>query len=373
MTTPPTHWIAGTGKITPVVIVETGTGGQSLAYVPPDPVVVRSIEDYFEFVASESALFTDKGQAMEESRRLRDQEVSQAKVLLSRLERQEALYGGLLPINPKILEDNTSGSSTPVVQMKVSSPSDPSTESSIPVEVVVAKNSSPKDPTKPRNLLECIIYVIGRETLSFDDICKRLEARGWFPKRRSSVSNTLSGYKNLFHIPEKGTYALRSKPAVSPVESDEASRLAIEATSVPSVESDEASGLVIEATGSEVPSDDDGEPQVAEQSEVPPQVEAKPVSVFDTWFSLPMTQLNPNRTHYHDENHEVILTEKLNSLGFWTAEIHIEGLDIWSSGTSKDRSEARGQARTNLNIKVKLVNDLLDKVPGLLDPEMNPG
>jgi hypothetical protein len=393
MTTTPTHWIAGTLGITPVVILETGTGGQDLAFVPPDPVVVRSVTDYFEFVASEGSLFTDKDLAMKESGRLHEEEVHQAKVLLARIERQEikqtkvllaraeqeSKYIDSLPNDQEIIENKSLGSTHPVVNLDLALSE---LEILIPVENVVAKKITPEETTKPKSLLECILYVVGRETISFDDICKRLEAREWFPKRRSSVSNVLSAHKNLFHCPEKGMYALRSKPKVSPVESDGVVVAAVETVSVPSEVSAETG--VVEPL--EVESDDDSE-EVTEHlesatlpetdPELVPEPEPEPVpeskvekkSVFDTWFGKPMVHLSPTRSHYHDENQETIFTEKFSSLGFWTAEIHIEGLDTWASGTSNDRLEARAQARTNLNIKVKTVNDILDRNPGVLDPK----
>jgi hypothetical protein len=87
--TVPIHWIAVTGEIVPVVILEAGTGGQMLSYIPPDPVVVRSIEDCFEFVASKSCLFTDRTSAIVEAKRLKEKAIHEARIALARIEHQE--------------------------------------------------------------------------------------------------------------------------------------------------------------------------------------------------------------------------------------------------------------------------------------------
>ena len=389
MTTTPTHWIAGSRGITPVVILEAGTGGQDLSFVPPDPVVVRSVSDYFEFVASEGALFTDRGLAMEESHRLRDEEAHQAKVLLSRIERKEMLQAkefiarveqeeknaDLLPIDPEILDDCTLGSTHPVVVVGVSGSPNAETQSSeVPVEVVVAKkNKVTEDPTKPNTILAKIIHVVGRETLSFDDICKRLEAN-WGDIRRSSVSNVLSAHKNQFHVPERGIYSLRSKPPKdsAAVEADGASKKTVEKTSVPAavvVTTDSVEPEAVQATSQDESTTVDApEAEVEQVASAEPEPAKVKTSSTATWFGKPMTLLNPSRASYHDENHEVMLTEKLNG-GAWTAEIHIQGLATWASGTSKDRMKARAQARANLNATVKMVNDQLDGLPGSLNSE----
>jgi hypothetical protein len=369
MTTPPNpsiHWIAGTGLVTPVVILESGTGGQELAYVPPDPVVVRSVSDYFEFVASESALFTDRGLAMKEAHRLRDEEVAQAKRLLAQIERREAMAGSLYPFDPKILQDKDASTTQPVVDTLESSNTQEvpvkievsSTTPQTQEVVVVAKKSTPEKSDNPTTLLERILYVVGRETLSFDEICQRLTARGWFPKRRGSVSNVLSGHKNLFHCPTKSSYSLRNKPKVSLVEHDAVtlhkSREAEQPTSEPEEDQDTLETVSLE--GSDEGEPDDGASDTVEES---PE-EDEPASEFDTWMGMPMTSLSPKRAHYHDEG--VVLAEKINGDGKWTAEIHVTGLALWSEGSSDDRGEARSLAQAKLNEQADSVESTLERL-----------
>ena len=396
----PTHWIAGTEGITPVVIVEAGTGGQELTYVPPDPVIVRSINDYFEFVASEGALFTDRGLAMKESNRLKDEEVSRARALLAQIERREAIeeirrqqeedlaqdrnrsaksersmvsFGALSRLEPQILEDSGSSSSQPVVQVSSINTVEP------PVEVVVVtkKRTQEKEIEKPTTLLGRILYVIGRETLSFDEICQRLKARDWFPQRRSSVSNVISGHKNQFNCPAKSIYALRNKPKVSPVETDEVTLREAESSEDPApdeTDGAESSPMILEADY-EVVEDEDADPEeeVSEPEEDAelevkaqddlPVVEEEPISEFDTWLGLPMTSLSPKRAHYHDDG--IVLAEKHSSDGKWTAEIYVSGLELWYSGNSEDRQGARDEAQKSLTARIQSVNDNVQRLQGL--------
>jgi hypothetical protein len=377
MTTHLTRWIAGTGLVTPVVILEAGTGGQELNYVPPDPVVVRSVSDYFEFVASESALFTDKGLAMKEANRLREEELLKAKRLLAQIERREVLEARALEEGAKIIEDAANliediDTSPPQPVVKMSQESSVTVESPVEV-VVVTKKSIPEETEKPKTLLERILYVVGRETLGFDEICQRLKARGWMPKRRSSVSNVLSGRKNMFHCPAKSTYSLRNKPKVSPVESDE---VTLQEASTDVTETDEVSEeveaefgvsdegtTVLDAEFEVVDDGVPGEPEAEVSSPVDSPTEDDEPSEFDTWLGMPMTSLSPTRAHYHDDG--LVLAEKSNGDGKWTAEIHVEGLALWSEGSSLDRQEARELAQRKLNEQTESVQSTLERLQGL--------
>ena len=379
MTTPITRWIAGTGRVTPVIILEAGTGGQNLAFVPPDPVVVRSITDYFEFVASESALFTDKGLAIEESRRLQDEEILKAKKLLAQIERREVLEARALEISAlevsalEISEDIDTSPPQPVVKM--SQESSDTLKPTVEV-VVVTKKSTPEETEIPVTLLARILYVIGRETLGFDEICQRLQARTWMPKRRSSVSNVLSGYKNMFHCPVKSIYSLRNKPKVSPVERDEVTlqgESEAESTSEGYQDQDQdqdhgTNPMILEAEYEVV---DEGlgksdEPEEPEEQETPVEthtVDDEPPSEYDTWMGMPMTSLSPTRAHYHDE--DLVLAEKSNGDGEWTAEIHVEGLALWFEGSAGDRLRARELAQNKLNKQTESIESRLERLQGL--------
>lgn len=61
----------------------------------------------------------------------------------------------------------------------------------------------------PQTLVERIIHVMGQDTIDFDTICTRLEANNLAPKRRSSVSNTLSGRRDIFASPKRWWYKVR--------------------------------------------------------------------------------------------------------------------------------------------------------------------
>ena len=207
----PTHWIACTDEVVPVIILGAGIGGHNPKFVPPDPVIVRSIEDHFEFVASERCLFTDRTLAIEESRRLREAKVREINAALARIERQELLNGpGLFQNTLSIPLKEGSDTQVSVIEMESSDTPAP--------EDVVSKKKEDVATEKPHTLLERVIYVIGRDTVTFDEICQRLAKRHWFPKLRSSVSNVLSAHKNLFNTPSRGVYSLRTKPKANPVD-----------------------------------------------------------------------------------------------------------------------------------------------------------
>jgi nucleoid DNA-binding protein len=64
---------------------------------------------------------------------------------------------------------------------------------------------------QPDVLVDRMIYVIGHDTLKFEDVCKRLEAFGWMPKRRSSVSNVLSAKRDVFESPSHRNYRVATR------------------------------------------------------------------------------------------------------------------------------------------------------------------
>ena len=347
MTTQPTHWIAGTGQITPVIILEAGIGGHTPSYTPPDPVVVRSVEDYYEFVASESHLFTDRTRAIVEARRLQDDQRRQAARALARIERQELLNGtSLFPMSLSIPLKDDDGTRPPVIEVVSESIS-----SNPPVEDVV-KKSDQDDSAKPHTLLDRVIYVIGRDTISFDEVCQRLQKRHWMPKRRSSVSNVLSAHKNLFNCPSRGVYSLRSKPKANPIDDSVTDNSVADEPETNETEED------LEAVGA----DDDGEDKGAseeeglEDSEDEASKEEAKLSEFDVWMGKPMRELTPQHSHFRDD--DVVFSEKYDN-GTWTAEIFVAGLDLWSEGSSGDRSQAREAAENNLRAKVSNVSRIV--------------
>jgi len=61
----------------------------------------------------------------------------------------------------------------------------------------------------PGTLLDRVIRVLGHRTMTFGEICDGLEARGWMPERRSSVSNVFQKDSRMFTNPARGTYAVR--------------------------------------------------------------------------------------------------------------------------------------------------------------------
>jgi hypothetical protein len=364
-----THWIAGTGRIIPVVILEAGTGGQTLSYTPPDPVVVRSVEDYFEFVASESCLFTDRTSAIVEAKRLRENERREAGVALARIERQERRNGtSLFPMSLSIPKVGVSDIQGPVVKVSLS------TESiQIPVEVVVPKKVQ-EETTSPKTLLEKVVYVLGRETLSFNDICTRLQERQWLPKHRSSVSNVLSAHRNLFLCPSRSIYNLRNKPKVSPIDQESKSEGSDAETPVggEKVDLDETLEAISEDEDEAISEDEDededenedededeSDEDKGESEDEDEVVQTGPISECDTWLGKPMLSVNSTHAHYHDDGNTVILSEKSNDNGKWRAEIFISGVEMWCSGSSEDRQQARDLAESNLRTKIQAIEDII--------------
>jgi hypothetical protein len=348
----PTRWIAGTGKVTPVVILETGTGEHKLSFVPPDPVVVRSVEDYLEFVASESCLFKDRGLAVLEARRLRSEKVSQLSKAIFALERKEILSTRGTCLSTSRVD---SGSLIGEPVLKLGTDSIESSET--PVEDVV-KNNQEED-AKPTTLLDRVSYVIGRGTISFDELCNRLKNRDWMPKRRSSVSNILSAHKNLFNCPARSMYSLRSKPKVSSIEDEptsEESESSSEELSTDSVELDQVLQDPDDEGSLEVSADEEGTEVAAADPEVEP-------SEFSTWMGKPMRSLNSNHAHYRDDDEsKILLSEKKNGSGDWRAEIYITGLEMWYSGVSDDRSQARDRAEANLRNRIQSINEIISEL-----------
>jgi hypothetical protein len=346
MNTQPTHWIAGTGQVIPVIILQTGTGGHNPSFVPPDPVVVRSIQDYYEFVASEGCLFTSRGEAIVEARRLRSLEIQEARRALARIEKQELLNGtSLFPMVPSNPLKEDSETQVSVVESKSSNTK--------PLEDVVSKQSVPED-SKPNTLLARVIYVIARDTISFDEICQRLEERQWFPKLRSSVSNVLSAHKNLFYCPTRGMYSLRSKPRANPI--DEAVR---ESSIVDETETEGSESETEEFETSEIQGPlDEGEDDEPE-SRVEVSTKEDPLSEFVTWMDKSIKELTPEHFHFRDD--DVVFSEKLDN-GTWTAEVFVTGLDLWSEGSSEDRSQAREVAENNLRAKVRNLGRIVESL-----------
>lgn len=345
-----TFWIPGQqGTVTQVELVERGTGGQDLTFVPPDPVVVRSVTDYFEFVASEGALIADKGVALEEARRLREEELGRIKRRLDELERQEVLQtvassrtGGRK--STPVIEDSNKNppedGSTPKELVLGSEVSSVGTE--IPAEVVPVKNSSETKPSKdPKTLLQRVTFLIGSDSLSFDELCTQLQDRHWMPKLRSSVSNVLSAHRNLFDRTEDKKYSLRIKN-----KSQKQPKAAAAAPPVEQPEDTEVEEQLDEAV----------EPIVVEQVAVEE-------SVFDTWLGKPMANSSPNRYHYHDEM--LSLCEQSSDDGSWLAEIIIDGLSPWFTGKSESRGSARELAMQRM---VESVNKLNSAIDGLIVP-----
>ena len=147
MTTVPTHWVAGTGEIIPVIILSTGTGGHTPKYVPPDPVVVLSIEDHVEFVASEGRLLTDRSKAIVEARRLQEDHCRELRLAIARAELKERVgKAGSTSKPPPIPVIGCSSPQAPVVDVPIES-----IASSTQAEDVVPKKSIPVEvPTKPQ-------------------------------------------------------------------------------------------------------------------------------------------------------------------------------------------------------------------------------
>jgi len=68
----------------------------------------------------------------------------------------------------------------------------------------------PRTPnSEPQTLVERIIYVMGGDTIDFDTICTRLDVNNLAPQRRSSVSNTLSGRRDIFSSPKRWWYKVK--------------------------------------------------------------------------------------------------------------------------------------------------------------------
>jgi hypothetical protein len=249
--------------------------------------------------------------------------------------------------------------------VKVSS----STESiQTPVEVVVPKKRVQEEPASPKTLLDKVVYVIGRETLSFDDICTRLQQRHWMPKRRSSVSNVLSAHKNLFLCPSRSMYNLRNKPRVSPIDlepkSEELGTEAAEGANLDQAlaaisDDDESDESEDDDESDEDESEDDDESDEDESEDEDEVAQAEPVGEFDTWLDKPMLSISPIHAHYHDEDNTVVLSEKSNGDGKWRAEIFISGVDLWCSGSSEDRQMARDQAESNLRAKIQTIGSII--------------
>lgn len=352
----PTHWIACTGEIVPVVILKAGIGGHNPKFVPPDPVVVLSIEDHLEFVASERCLFTDRTLAIEESRRLREAKVREINAALARVERQELLKGtGLLDTLSIPLKE---GSGT---QVSVVDTTTVSSATQAPAEAVVSKKKEDVATEKPSTLLERVIYVIGRDTVTFEEICQRLTKRHWFPKLRSSVSNVLSAHKNLFNCPSRGVYSLRTKPKANPIDeavtdSSEAEELQTEAD-IPEedIESEE-DGDPKEEGSSEEDSENNLREALTAVSDDEDSSSVQP-SEFSVWMNKPMRELTPEHSHFRDD--DVVLSEKLSN-GTWTVEIYITGLELWSEGNSGDRAQAREVAENNLQAKVQNISRIVE-------------
>jgi nucleoid DNA-binding protein len=66
----------------------------------------------------------------------------------------------------------------------------------------------PKD-REPKTLVERIVCIMKQDTIEFDTICARLEAHDWLPQRRSSISNIMSGRRDLFESPQRSFYRVR--------------------------------------------------------------------------------------------------------------------------------------------------------------------
>jgi hypothetical protein len=340
MTTHPMRWIAGTGQIIPVFIIKAGTEGHSPTNAPPDPVTVRSVEDHYEFVASESCLFTDRRLAIVEARRLQEKERRATAIAV--IEKKLLNGTGLTPTSPTT-SVSSSDTRAPVVEVSVS----------VEEEVVMSEDE------KPQKLLDRVIYVIGTETLSVGEICTRLEKRCWMPKRRSSVSNILSAHKNRFICPVRGRYSLATKAKISPILGDDPSNDTLdlgEALQAMSDESDEDEGKNDESEndddeeGDESDDDDEDDADLAKSK-------AKVQSEFSTWMNQPMHSVNP--THCHYQNEDVVLSEKQTG-GKWHTEIFVHGLELWCEGNDEDRSVARMAAEDQLRSKVQKISRIVD-------------
>ena len=331
MSAQPIHWIASSGKITPVVILEPGIGEHTPKYIPPDPVVVRSVEDYYEFVASEACLFTDRAQAIIEAKKLRIDKIKEIESALSRIERKEMNGINLLPTK-------NGGDSTAPLVIEVAE------ESSVTQAEDVVVPKSIDEPTKPQTLLQRIIHVVGKDTLIFDDICVGLEQREWMPKRRSSVSNVLSANKHLFLCPDRGTYSLRATPKATPTEED--------------ISVEEGPEEVTEETQDLEPNCE-GESDTVEESDPEEGGPSEEPTGLDTWLSKPMKKLSTS--HYHYRDNDVVMSEKFGS-GNWVAEIFVTGLELWYYGVSEDRAQARIDAEQMLRTKVQNIGQTIKQL-----------
>lgn len=343
------RWVAITGEIVPVAIVTRGMGDHTTSSAPPDPVIVRSIEDHFEFVASESCLFTDRNLALIEAKRLRREKEKEILRALARVEQRELLSGTRSPTALSIpLKE---GSDTPVSVVEMVTTESSASDTPMSTEDDVPKKTISDDSEKPCTLLQRVIYVIGQDTISFDEVCQRLLKRHWFPKRRSSVSNVLSAHKNLFTCPTKGMYSLRSRPKAKANPIDEAV--------IDNLASDEPKGSEsneLQEALAAVKDEEEDEGEGEEGSDEPEaSVEASteeegPNPEFTSWMGKPMKELTPEHSHFRDD--DVVFSEKCSD-GTWTAEVFVTGLDLWSEGSSEDRAQAREVAENNLRCKVR--------------------
>lgn len=77
------------------------------------------------------------------------------------------------------------------------------------IQAKVDRGTSRKGKPLPGSLLERVIRVMGARTMTFGQVCDGLEARGWMPQRRSSVSNVFQKDSRMFVVPARGMYAVR--------------------------------------------------------------------------------------------------------------------------------------------------------------------
>lgn len=352
-----TCWIASPGTVSPVKVLEVGTGGHELTFIPKNPVVVRSVRDYYEFVASSDALFYDLGSAQTEAKRLDQVRLEdRRRILMEQLAKED----DTTKVNPEIVsfgEGLREGmkNGDPLVPESLDSESPPIPEeiTEPPVEVIdfraVSVVTSPVMESVvasegPRTLIERIQYLIGGETLNVGQICDRLKLKGWMPAGMGSIYTALSGSENLFDRPSRGSYALKSGNQYLKGSPDLTASPTVEVPIGDSFESEEA---VVEV-----------QPEEDLAQESTPEVEVADTE-YSTWLGHEMKSYRSERAYCKGTGFRLV--EHHNG-GQWLAEISVEGMSLWVSGNSKFRNLARTSAEVNLRTKIDELSSILKNI-----------
>lgn len=349
-----TCWIASPGTVSPVKVLEVGTGGHELTFIPQNPVVVRSIRDYYEFVASKDALFYDLGSAQTEAKRLQLED--RRRMLMDQLTKEDDAPKA----NPEVVsfgeglrEGMKNGDPLVPESLNPEGPPIPEEIPEPPVEVIdfraVSVVTSPVmesvvAPEGPRTLIERIQYLIGGETLNVSQICDRLKLKGWMPAGMGSIYTALSGSRNLFDRPSRGSYALKS--------GNQYLKGAPDLTASPTVEVPIGDSFESEESVVEVQSDDEPDQEAAPEAE-------ETDTEYSTWLGHTMKSYRSERAYCKGLGFRLV--EHHNG-GQWLAEISVEGLSLWVSGHSKFRNLARTSAEINLRTKLDELSSILKNI-----------